>query len=699
MSRSVAIAWFAFIIALGITFLLWSNAQKKVLNEAKNRFDVSVRDTVDKINNRMQAYEHTLQSGAALLNTVEMIDQSKWENYIRRLKIEEHYPGFQGIGYSIVITPENLSSHIAKMHRQQDSNYTIKPFGQRKEYHSIIYLAPLDEKNKRAIGYDMFTNLTRQQAMIHARDSGNTALSGKVTLVQETDIDVQAGFLMYTPLYTEKSTFLTLREKHERLKGFIYAPFRANDLMREILNKNNPNIAVSIYDGTQISDTNLLYESQPFIQDKPLYIVSVPIVLYGRTWTAVFQTLPSFNTTINMDQPRLVILAGLPISFLVLLIFLSFSQTVQQAKYIARKMTAEIRALNDELENMINTAPNPIIVHSEDGRIVKMNQTWSTICGYTYEETPTTDIWIDKVYREENHADIKAHIRYLFTITEKVDEGEFTFYSKSGAKITWQFSSAPFGIIDGQKALISSAMDVTELKHKDDLMMMQSRHAAMGEMINMIAHQWRQPLASISAISGLLSFETMMDQYEKNHFTEKLDLVSDLALELSNTINDFRNFFKKDKIKELTTWQELVQGSMTIMQPILISKSIKVEIAFDYKDAFETYSREMKQVILNFIKNSEDILTDNLIAEPTIWIRTFYEENMSCFEIEDNGGGIPGEILNQIFDPYFSTKIEKNGTGIGLYMSKIIVEKHAKGSLSVYNTPVGACFKICLPLS
>lgn len=693
LSRLGMLAWVAFLIAVGITFLLWSNARNDAMDEAKNRFDLSTAETVRKINTRMHTYANTLQSGAALLNTVDRMNRKKWNVYISSLNMAKHYPGFQGIGFSKVISPNKLSEHIHQMRADGFPNYTVKPTGKREEYHAIIYLEPLNERNLRAIGYDMFTNPIRQQAMTQARDTAQTTLSGKVRLVQEQGNNVQVGFLMYVPFYHDQGLLLSQVQRKERLEGFVYAPFRAQDLMTEILGSKASNIAMKIYDGTSVKDENLLYESDPLTNKKPLFTTTVPIEMYGRTWSIVFQTLPSFKATIDNSQSRLIVLAGLPISLLLLLTGLAFTQTVEQARNMARKMTSEIRALNNELETIIDTAPNPIILHTEDGTIVKINKAWKDSSGYTLEETPTTSIWIDKSYKEHTEK-VKEHLRYLFTITEKIDEGEFSFYSKSGAKITWQFSSAPFGIIDGKKAVISSAMDVTELKHKDDLMMMQSRHAAMGEMINMIAHQWRQPLASISAVSGLLGLEAMMDQYDKNHYIEKLDLISDLALDLSNTINDFRNFFKEDKAEELTTWKELVEGSLTIISPILISKSITVEIIFDEEYPFKTYPREMRQVILNLLKNAEDVLSDSLIPEPKIWIRTLYEDKMSCLEIEDNGGGIPEEIIHQIFDPYFSTKMEKNGTGIGLYMSKTIVEKHGKGLLSVYNTARGACFKI-----
>lgn len=696
-ARSIVIAFASFCFTLGITYLLWSSAQKNALNDAEEHFHSSNHKTTYEIENRMHAYENTLQSSAALLNTVERMNHQKWKTYISSLNLTEHYPGFQGIGFSKIIPENELSTHISHMRQAGFKNYTITPSIKRPEYHAIIYLEPMNTRNVKAIGYDMYTNPIRRQAMSLSRDLGKPILSGKVKLVQEQEDDIQAGFLMYLPFFNTSETALALIERREKLQGFVYAPFRANDLMNEILHPKRDDISIKMYDGTSLKEDDLLFQRNSVSGNKPLFKETVHIPMYGRTWTIVFETLPSFNKTIEKEPSRLIILAGLPISFLLLLTILSFSQTAEQARTLARKMTAEIRNLNAELENMIQAAPNPIIVHSEDGTIVKINKAWSDLCGYTLDETPTMDIWVDNVYKEHQE-EVKEYIRNLYHITQKIDEGEFSFYSKSGEKITWQFSSAPFGTLDGKKMVISSAMDVTELKNKDNMLMMQSRHAAMGEMISMIAHQWRQPLASIATISGTLNLQAMLEQYDQEHFAEKLNLISDLALDLSDTINDFRNFFKEDKTKELTTWKELIDGSLGIIQPMLLAKNIRVSVTYGEDRFFLAYPRELTQVILNILKNAEDVLLEHSIPHPQIWIRPSYKETEAFLEIEDNGGGISAELIDKIFDPYFSTKFDKDGTGLGLYMSKTIIEQHSHGKLTIINTPHGACFTIQLPI-
>ncbi len=701
-SPSAIIAWIGFFMSLGVTLLLWINAREDALMNGRKLFVLSAMEANTEIINRMSAYENILHSGAAFLNTVERMNREKWRIYITSLDITKHYPGFQGIGFSKRIPPADLPEHIKKMRAEGFTNYTIKPQGKRDEYHPIIYLEPLNERNLRTIGYDMFSNPVRQDAMIRARDTAQVVISDNVTLVQETSTDVQTGFLMYLPFYHTEKTPLSQHQRREHLKGFVYAPFRIDDLMKEILVKKNSGIALKLYHGPSINEKTLFYESSPGIGSqrakKPLFEKTFLIHIYGRTWTAVYQTLPLFEKSVDHKTPRLILLAGLPISFLLLMTILFYSQITQRARIIARKMTTKIRTLNEELETMINAAPSPIIVHTENGTIVKLNQAWSDATGYTHEELLTTDTLVEKLFRdEEQQIYVKKHIRTLYSIIGKVDEGEFTFYSQSGRKMIWQFSSAPFGLIQGKRAIITSAMDITELKNKDAMMIIQSRHAALGEMISMIAHQWRQPLASISTVAGTLSLDVMMDNYNKDFFQERLNAITELALDLSSTINDFRNFLTEEKSNELTTWKSLLEACLVIIEPILKAKNIKLHFVYEEDIPFLTHTREMKQVILNILQNSKDVLVDNKILEPQIWIYTAYKNGKACLEIEDNGGGIPNKILHKIFDPYFSTKMDKDGTGIGLYMSKIIVEQHCKGQIKVHNTKRGATFKIVLP--
>ena len=240
--------------------------------------------------------------------------------------------------------------------------------------------------------------------------------------------------------------------------------------------------------------------------------------------------------------------------------------------------------------------------------------------------------------------------------------------------------------------------EVAKNREKDKQMLQQSRLAQMGEMIGMIAHQWRQPLAAISAASAAIKLKATLGKLEQAKTIELSSKISEYSQHLSTTIDDFREFFKPNKNTTQTNFNELVQSVLSIVAIPIQNSNIRIIKDLQYHDNFVSYPNELKQVILNLIKNAEDILTENQIQNPSIKISSYQENSDIILEVSDNGGGIPHAILDKVFDPYFSTKKDKDGTGLGLYMSKIIVETHCNGKLTVTNSSVGAVFKVYLKL-
>ncbi len=240
--------------------------------------------------------------------------------------------------------------------------------------------------------------------------------------------------------------------------------------------------------------------------------------------------------------------------------------------------------------------------------------------------------------------------------------------------------------------------EVEKNRLQDQQMFHQSKLAQMGEMISMIAHQWRQPLNSISLTASNLKFKCIMDDINKELFEKELDLIDDYSQHLSKTIDDFRGFFRGNKEKETTSLNQIVNSTLDIVKISIDNKNIKIVTNLKCKDALKTYPSEIKQVILNIMKNAEDILLENNIKDPTITIESICNtsSNNQILIIRDNAGGIPNDIIDKIFEPYFSTKLEKDGTGLGLYMSKAIIEDHCDGKLSVSNDKDGAVFKIII---
>jgi len=241
------------------------------------------------------------------------------------------------------------------------------------------------------------------------------------------------------------------------------------------------------------------------------------------------------------------------------------------------------------------------------------------------------------------------------------------------------------------------AAEVEKNREKDQQLMHQSRLASMGEMISMIAHQWRQPLSAISATAQGLTLKLSLNKFDAELFTCKLGDINHYAQHLSQTIDDFRQFFKPSHETREVVLEEVISKALGIIQTSIENKNIEVRCEFLANETICTHPNELMQVVLNLIKNAEDILLENEVKTPWIHIATQKADTMLYITVSDNGGGIPPAVLPRIFEPYFSTKSKKDGTGLGLYMSHKIVEEHCGGKLYASNTEVGALFVIELP--
>jgi CHASE1-domain containing sensor protein len=250
-------------MALSLTLVAWQWVKFKTQEQSEIRFDFLVEDTLNNIVDRMRDYEQVLSGGAALFAASQTVERQEWHAYVEHLSLQTSYPGIQGMGFSIHVSKSGLVKHLSKIRAEGFPAYRIWPEGERDEYTSIIYLEPFDWRNQRAFGYDMFSEPVRHVAMTTARDSGQTSISGKVKLVQETDKDVQMGFLMYLPVYRNGIALETLEQRREALFGYVYAPFRMNDLMEGILGNKQESLDLEIYDGTEISSESLMYDSAP----------------------------------------------------------------------------------------------------------------------------------------------------------------------------------------------------------------------------------------------------------------------------------------------------------------------------------------------------------------------------------------------------------------------------------------------------
>lgn len=238
---------------------------------------------------------------------------------------------------------------------------------------------------------------------------------------------------------------------------------------------------------------------------------------------------------------------------------------------------------------------------------------------------------------------------------------------------------------------------VKQLRERDHMLIKQSRQAAMGEMIGNIAHQWRQPLNSIAVMIQNLEDAYHYGELNDTYLKEKIGRIMEIISFMSQTIDDFRYFFKPDKEKMEFNLSQNIEQTLNFVSSALMHNNISLVKELDPALSVEGYPSEFSQVILNIVNNAKEILIERQVEKPEIRIRLQSKDHHAQLIIADNGGGVEPAVMDKIFEPYFTTK--EMGTGLGLYMSKTIIETNMKGRISVANDDRGAVFSIELPIS
>ncbi len=362
---------------------------------------------------------------------------------------------------------------------------------------------------------------------------------------------------------------------------------------------------------------------------------------------------------------------------------------------ITEQKAVELKAVHQQ--QIIEQIHDSVISTDLGGMITSWNSGSEILLGYSSKEVIGKHISL--IYLDEDLEVLGKNISILMKRGENYTTVRFVTKSQELLHVDLSLSllrdeeDTPIG-------MVGYAKDITERQKAEEAMAQQSRMAQMGEMISMIAHQWRQPLNAVSLTASNLMLKFDFEEFDSKsqegfmecsqEFYRELNNIQEYIRNLSSTIDDFRNFYKTDKEVVCVKLEDVVLKSLKIIGISLVEDNIELIEEYNSNEKVDLHENEMMQVILTIFKNAQDHFLEKKIEKPSIKVIT----KKRMISICDNGGGVPKEIIGKIFDPYFSTKSDKNGTGLGLYMSKIIIEEHHKATLTVKNTDKGACFTI-----
>ncbi len=401
------------VISLVVTYHLWTGAQYQAAQSLQADFDFRVHETTLRIKQRLLAYEQVLRGAQGLFGASASVGHDDFHRYVANLHLEENYPGIQGVGFSRMVPSTEVSRHIAATRKDSGHpEFRIWPEGERSTYSSIIYLEPFSDRNLRAFGYDMYSEPVRRAAMEQARDSGRASLSGKVKLVQETEENIQPGFLIYLPVYRKNAPINTLVERRANIIGWVYASFRMHDLMQGIKGVRPDELDVEIYDGDGVSNQALMYDTDTRLNDHlaARFKNIAPFVIAGHRWTLLIHSYPPFEAHLDTHKAKIIALAGVMASLLLALLTWSLARGRERAEQAARKMNQELLLSEERTRLAIAASHSAMWDYDLTTDRVYLAEGWSQFIGGEAQARFVTSQELIALTHEEDREILKAAI-------------------------------------------------------------------------------------------------------------------------------------------------------------------------------------------------------------------------------------------------------------------------------------------------
>lgn len=735
--------------SLLLTFCAWLICNRMHSNRMQDRFDFRVKNVVDALDERMLEYEQVLRGGVGLFAASDEVSRQDWANYVSNCELDRYFPGIQAMGVSVAIPAEDKSRLEATIRDEGFPDFAIHPVGNREFYTSITYIEPFDWRNQRAFGFDMYSDATRREAMDRAIRTGEPAMSGMVTLVQETDSNTQAGWLFYLPILdnsgpTNVGINRSFSARREDLKQFVYAAFRANDLMAGLLKNEIDDIKFEIYDSSELTPERLLYDSDntPHFEggDHPIFTSNVSTNIRGRELTLYFESCPGLFDSAGFNQSMLVACGGLTVDFLLFFVISMIGRQKRRAVEIANSMTETLQARDVLISGIFANASEAFLTIDEDGQVEMTNPAARKMFAFP----------------PDNEINLKDYMsrRSWKAITEQLasDDQEHRVHTikafrQNGDSFVCRLSLGVF-VTEGNNHFIVVAHDDTDrIKSEQKIaeinqeLIQASRNAGKTEIANGVLH-------NVGNIINSINISTSQIKKQLEHTSvSKLDRICSLIAEHQS---DFGSFVQHDArgqklpaylqklrdtliqekssvdielndlvrnvshIKEVISSQqseaksgdaprtyspaEVLCDAITANKASLTGNDIEIvtEITSPLPKT-QSVKHKILQVLVNLIKNACDSLIENQTTAPKITVCIRQHQTNILYEVVDNGIGINRDTLDKLFCHGFTTK--ETGHGFGLH-SSLNAANELGGTLLATSKGIGsgATFTLSVPM-
>ncbi|MDX1800132.1 MAG: CHASE domain-containing protein [Marinobacter sp.] len=717
--RDILLPWFALLISLGITVVLWDLAENTTQREAQRRLQVLATSIRDQIEGRMQDYEQVLRGGAGLFNASDGVSREQWRRYVAELDLSQRYPGIQGVGYARYLKTEAEKRQYEVSVRQEGfEGFEVRPAGKRDAYLPVTFLEPFDWRNQRAHGYDMFSEALRRRAITRARDTGHTTVSEKITLVQETDVDTQAGFLMYLPLYDGGQVPDTLRKRRAMMRGTVYSPFRVNDLIDGVLGRQSPEVFITIYDGTVPTDAGLLYQSErpktdntvenPNVTRTRLIRASIPVA--NHEWTIDVRSSPVFEQTVDHQKAQIVLVSGIAISLLLFSFVRALELTRTRAMALAQQMTSALRESETKFSTLARTASEAIFTIDGRGRILSCNPAAESVFGYSQQDL-TGSHWAvlvppglkTRVLRNLARL-IRQHMGTVVWGGEHAGDG----VRRDGTVFPVEYSLSHWRS-DGEDFYGVILRDITERREVKRRLHEARKSAeaasrAKSEFLANMSHEIRTPMNAVLGMTQILGRTSLNSEQRKY-----LEMAKSAGASLMRILDDILDFSKIEAGRmELVSVEfdieDVIDSVAAMMTVDSDRKPIELAIGIEPGVPRQLIGDELRirQILVNLASNAIKFTDKGEVGLLVKVLRHDRDRTLLQFSMRDTGIGMAESQRARLFNAFdqgdASITRRYGGTGLGLAICQRLVAM-MDGAIEVSSQPgEGSEFTVSIPL-
>ncbi len=712
--RETLVPWAVLVLALGGTILMWRAALNTAQEKGAEQFEFLAETIRARIADRMLDYEQVLRGGIGLFKASEQVSRDEWRRFVKALALSDNYPGIQGVGFARYLSDESAKADFEDAIRQEGfPEFAVKPSGQRDAYVAIAYLEPFDWRNQRAHGYDMFSEALRREALAQARDSGRTSVSGKITLVQETAIGVQAGFLIYLPLYDGGEVPNTLDARRERMWGVVYSPFRMADLMTGILGDQFPQVALTIYEGQTPTAEALMYQSNAQLAETPHliqpFMTTLPVEFIDHTWTMQVQSLPAFTDALDQQKAQIILVSGVLISFLLFSFIRALVLTRSRALTLAEELTSALRQSEQKFSSLASNANEAIFIVDGEGWITYANRAASEY--FEVAEQELVGSRIESLFAPVHRRTMLDALSAILNRDDplhRLDSVQTECLKHSGKAFPAEYSLS-YWFSDGEKSIGVILRDITEHRLAEERLRQAREQAeqasrSKSEFVANMSHEIRTPMNAVLGMTQILA-KTPMSGDQRQY----LDMIQSAGRSLMDIINDILDFSKIEAgrldIEPVSfDLDELVNSLATVMMIGAGKKALEPTIGVEPDVPRDLIGDELRirQVLLNLVSNAIKFTEQGEVALLIEMVDRHGQQVTLRFSVRDSGIGMTQEQQQNLFIAFTQADSSMTrrfgGTGLGLAISRQLATLMG-GSIEVESEPgQGSCFVMQLPL-